>query len=286
MTTAEDSIIRKVEALLERAGHAATPPGERETCLSMADKLMATAVGYEDDLFYAEMLWANVYMDFITKMFPKWEPWRSFDENVYIIKSSGYGWPHVCVEGLRNNGADQSGPLTQANSGSKLRTAFKREAKRRGEVVLPGRQQPAVPQLWRDSFAQSYQSTVESRLQTMKWQNREAAGNGSEIALVKDEDRIKAEFWRLFPQYDPEEHKRRWARMDAEEEARRARLTPEELEAEEKEREKEERRWARRKPAKEKQADMRGWNAGNKAGNSVKLSADKNVGNGRMGALE
>lgn len=231
----------------------------------------STAVGYEDDLFYAELLWANVYMDIIIKMFPKWEPWRSYEENVHAIKSAGYSWPQTRDMVLPH----EPKGLTYQNAGGHLRAAFKRWALKINEPVLPGKQQPINPKHWRDSFIQSYASTLRRRLMMMNADNAKA-GEGNELALIKDSDRVRAEFYRLFPDLDPE-------RSRAKEEARRAALTDEERAREDAEREK----WLNKKPRKEKvrYANPNAWVAGHKAATNVKLSADKHVGNGRAGEI-
>lgn len=337
----EQNIMRRIQALLERAGHAATPEAERESCTAKADALMAkyrieramlnfsheakqreiqhaevptprngqydgyllsmmyaifehagckakngwdiiTIVGYEEDIYYAEMLWATVHMDFIAKMFPKWESSRSFDANVFEIKNAGYGWPEVREMGLAKDAGDGHGKLTEKNAGSKLRSAFKREAARRGIQVLPGRQQPANPKLFRDSYVQAYDQILRKRIRDMASAN-EVPGEYA-VAVQSDADRILAEFYRLFPEAHPDAVRRRQEAAEAARLKRLREMTPEEK----REAEKAAKAWERMisKKPRTRFADMRGWEAGTKAAARVNLSGDRNnVGNGRAGEL-
>lgn len=163
-----------------------------------------TLVGYEEDIFYAEMLWTSVYMEFTSKLFPKWESHRGFDANVYALKNAGYSWPEVRDFALAENAGDHISKLTVKNAGSKLRTAFKREAQRNGIEVLPGRQQPANSRAWRDSFVEGFVNTLYGRLAVLSAKAKEAAGEAGEIALISDADRVKHRFWEMYPETHPE----------------------------------------------------------------------------------
>jgi hypothetical protein len=201
-------------------------------------------------------------------MFPKWESYRGFDANVYEIKKAGYSWPEVREMGLAKEAFDRSGPLTAANAGSKLRTAYKREAERRGEIVLPGKQQPMNPKLYRDSFAASFASAISSRFKELSAEY--AAGDGEyTIAIQTEEDRVLAEFYRLFPNLHPDEIRKR---NDAAREAHHARIagmTPAQRRA-----------WERQMASgqKTRSADMNGWKAGRRAADAVNLSRGNAVG--------
>lgn len=252
-------------------------------CKSTYDKGIFTAVGYEEDHFYAGMLWASVHMDFIGKMFPRWEDSKGFDANVYDIKSGGYSWPEVREMGIAKEAFDVSGLLTRANAGSKLRTAFKREAKRRGVEVLPGRQQPSNTKLWRDSYAEGYERTLQNRLRVMREAANASSGEQGAIALVRDSDRVLAEFYLLFPHLHPDAQRQRIKEMRDEEIARRAAMTQEERDAEDREAERRRKMWERL--SKPRRADMSGWQAGTRAAANVNLSATQATGTGRAGEL-
>lgn len=233
-----------------------------------------TVVGYEEDIFYGEMLWSSIYMDFVRKMYPKWNDEVGFDENVYVIKTAGYSWPQVREMGLAKRAMDRNGPLTAENAGSKLRTAFKRHAKSIGQEVLPGKQQPMTPQLWRDSFAEAFAVRIDQRVYALS--EKHAPDGQGAIAIIRDEDRVLQEFYRLFPHLDPEVQKKKEAE-------RRAALTKEERDAEDAYWEKMSRKKAPR--MKTRKANMAGWNAGHRAADSVNLNSSDTIASDRQGAL-
>ena len=231
-----------------------------------------TAVGYEEDIFFAEMLWSSVYLDFITKMFPKWEPWREFDRNVYAVKTAGYSWPEVRDMALPHKPSDRTGELTFKNAGSKLRTAFKREAERLGVEV---ERQPQRPDKWRKGFAIGYDTSLRIRLRTMEINGMEEPGSDGEIALMRDEDRVKAKFWEVFPEEHPEVQARKNKEWEEEWKAAEAAKTPAEKAAEEKARE---RALKRQNKSVADLYDNAGFSTGQKSAHEVNLSRNTTVG--------
>lgn len=239
-----------------------------------------TVVGYEEDIFFGEMLWVNIHREFVTRMLPSWSTSRTFDHNVYLLKESGKSWMEIVY--AENEALGVKSTLT-AKSGSRLRTAYKRWAERIGAEVP--KEQPRNPKLWRESFAQSFEASIYRRLREMKAKRtgEEQATEGAAVALIKDEDRIKAEFYRLFPDRDPENIKKRDAEYEAAEAARRAALTDAERVAEDRQRERDRARWARQSASwKPSPRDQRGWEAGHNAASSVDLANGENrVGDGK-----
>jgi len=231
-----------------------------------------TVVGYEEDILMAEMLWAQVFLHFTRTVFPRWENHKSFDANVFDLKSAGYSWPYVREEGLKRDAGDQTGKLTAKNAGSKLRTAYKREATRRGEKVGT---QPINFKKWRTSFADAYASRLGQRLRQMKTANEAEAGEAGVLALVSEQDRIKQQFYALFPELNPEVRKRRNDEAAAAEEARWNALTPEQQQAELRRRQKEDEKWVRQNSKRSPYYDDGGWSAGVRAADKADLGQDK-----------
>lgn len=246
-------------------------------CKIKSTAFQAKAVGYEADLDFANMLWTTVHMDFIRKLFPTWQRSLTFDENVYTLKNAGYSWPQVREMGLAVNARDYNGPLTAENAGSKLRTAYKRWAKKLGVVVPPGKHHSITPEKFRTSFASSYVSTVQIRLQDMKdktdKQSQEAAGEAGALALIDDEERIAAAWYEIYPEDHPDEQRRRMEQWEKEEAEREANMTEEEK----RKRDKENARWANRKVRVRNYYDQKGWAAGHSAGSKVRLSGGDEV---------
>lgn len=185
-------------------------------CLTHIDKWPNYRVyGYEEDIYFANVLWTSIYMDLVRRAFPVWERARSFDDNVYEMKNAGYSWPQVRDAGLLNDARDANGPLTEKNAGSKLRTAYKRAAAARGVTVLPGKQQPLKPDQWRKAFIESYVVTLQTRLWALEREAKEHAGKEGEIALQTDADRVRNRFWQDYPEEHPEAVARRAQEMEA-----------------------------------------------------------------------
>lgn len=242
-----------------------------------------TAVGYEEDMFFAEMLWSTVYLHFVERMFPKWEKHRTFDANVYSIKKAGYSWSEVREMGLAQGAGDLSGPLTAKNAGSKLRNAFKREAARRGEVVPPGKQQPLNPVQWRKNFAEAYASRMYARLRQLRMENAQEPGSPGEIALLTDEDRVKQEFWKVFPDMHPEAQKRLQERFLEQERRRQEGLTPAQKAEEERKIERRRQEYLKRWDQEHRAG---GWNDGAQAADEVNLSRASELSEAERMALE
>ncbi|UVK63850.1 hypothetical protein SEA_LILYPAD_46 [Gordonia phage LilyPad] len=208
------------------------------------------AVGFEEDLMYAEMLWLGIFGDILTKMFPSWDKAKKFDENVYNLKKAGYSWSQVREIGLRNDARDHNGPLTAENAGSKLRTGFKRHCKKIGEEVT---RQSQNPHLWRRSFVDAYSATLSQRMAAMKAGREEYFDKSNLPAMVQDKDRVKQHLYELIPELDPAN----WPEPDP--------------------------NWEPPKPTKAvkqkvRYADPDAWAAGNAAASKVNLRMDKAAG--------
>jgi hypothetical protein len=220
------------------------------------------AVGYKEDLFYANMLWTSIYLDLSGKMLIVWSKDRGFDENVYMLKESGKSWMEIV------HAAPAEEKLNK-NSGSRLRSAYKRHAEKIG-VVAPD-MQPRSPKLWRDSFITAYQQTVDDRLYRMREAKKgvEVPEKGA-IALRTDEDRLNDEFYRLFPNLHPD--------YIAEQDRKRREAYEAQMEAMT---DKDRKEWERRQKrlgkvyTKTRRADQSAWAAGAKAGSKVDLGGSK-----------
>lgn len=330
-----ERIQRKIASLLERAAHPGTDEHERESCLRMADEMMAkhkiersliswerpieerrkpttlyyeplhfvdndmirsrrhyseyevsgtltglrqtifrfvgarcrfdyrdgkntlVVVGYEEDIYYGEMLWNMTLSEIVRSMYPTWSKAVSMDENVYKLKSAGYSWPQIREIGLENGAKDAHGSLTFENAGSKLRSAYRRYAKSIGESgEMPKVRQP---EWWRVSFADGFAKNLGQRLAAIKM-DRESYFDGKNLpALQKDEQAVKDLFEEHFPPPPP--------------------LTEEEF-AEQKKREEE---WDRKNKnrkvpvPKVRYYDPSGYRSGVASSNRVKLTHDEQL---------
>lgn len=245
------------------------------------------ALGYHDDLVMAEMMWATVFLHFVSTVTPEWDKSQSFDHNVFTIKNSGRSWADIVIM------APLDYNLTMS-SGSRLRRAYAAEAKRLGVDI---RKQPQRPGSWRKSFAESYCSEISARLHQMQ---REAeqddqADSGGEgmLALRKDSDKVAAEFYEQFPHLRPwtEEqwsaYRAKIAHEQQVEEAAYAAMTPEQRERFDRRKARDEAkmqrdsdRWYARN-----QPDLDGWRAGRNAAQKADLGTSSKVGSSERQAL-
>lgn len=237
-----------------------------------------TAVGYEDDLRMASIMWSGVHMDFVSKMMPVWSPSRTFDHNVYLLKESGKSWMEI-VE------AAPEDALLNRNSGGRLRNAYLNWAKHIGAELKPHARNPKK---WRAAFVDAYRTRLNQRLYQLRQmrdaESRSANDDDSRVSLAiqTDEERVMSEFYRLFPNLDPQNIAKANQDFMDREAARRAGLSDAERAKEDREHERWERRM-RNRPA--RYHDAAGWNAGTKAADEIDLGGNKTT-TGRAGAIE
>lgn len=245
------------------------------------------AVGYEEDFLMALMMYTCIELHFIQTVAPNWDLHHPFEWNVFEIKNSGRSWAEIVIMAPLDFG------LTM-QSGSRLRNAYAKEAKKRG--VTDTKPQPNQPKKWRESFAESYSSTMVRRLSDMEIQMRkedDSQGGQGVIALRNDEELIKEELYTRFPSMRPwskeahEEHraKRQKERDDAL--AAYMAMTPAQQAAhdrkQEREKAKSDKYWERYDAR--HQPDMEGWVAGQNAALRADLGTDGRVEDSQRPAL-
>ena len=234
--------------------------------LGMDDELRGktklVVVGYEEDIYYGQMVWNSAFQEILRVLYPGWSENLSMDANVFNVKNAGYSWPAVREMGLKNNAKDSRGPLTKNNAESKLRTAYKREAKRRG---LP----PELPKLkdphhWRNSFVSGFNSNLLQRMSALK-AGRESYFDGANLpALVQDEDAVKDLFNEHFPPPPPptEEERARWVEEMRQMEEDRKNRKPQRI-----------------RYSEPRQADLSAWRAGVSSSSKIDLGNTAKVQN-------
>lgn len=337
----EDRFLRRVQALLDLAGHPNTPEDERANALAKADAIMferriddsmlrqsrtekekvgeiiqkdfdmgdhyeflgeqkamlssvfghfgckiasnwkgVYVVGFERDIEMGEMMWLTIQRDFVTKLFPAWDKNLTVQENVYNIKSSGKSWMDIVHLAPEDAGLNK-------NSGGTLRSMYKREAAKRGVENVEHSRTPAK---YRATFSESFASRIQQRLYQMGLESKQGLKDRDEsksVALIKDEDLVAEEFYKLFEHLRPKSDAERkaaaeaWAKQREEErlaeEERRAKLTDRQRQMEDEKREREDernrRRWAREDAR--SRPDVLGWRNGKDAADSVQLTETK-----------
>lgn len=235
-----------------------------------------TAVGYEDDLRMASIMWSGVHMDFVSKMMPVWSDSRTFDHNVYLLKESGKSWMEIV------NAAPEGARLTR-NSGSTLRNSYQRWAKASGVDANP---HPRNPKAWRAAFVASYEQTLTLRLVELDRMRasteKDANDDDSNVSLAiqTDAERVMAEFYTMFPDLHPDARNKTYMEMLDREEKRRNAMSDKERAAEDRRM----KRYLNKKQPAPRYHDGAGWAAGRKAAREIDLGGNKTT-TGRAGEI-
>lgn len=226
-------------------------------------------VGYETDIAYAEGIWVSVYREFAGNLFPTWQPDDTFDNNVYRFVKGGFKWKAIHEEALKHDPA--------ANWGGRYKAAYHRACKARGEEPTA---HTSRHEAFRASYANSFKSTITSRLYEMRARARKEQTTDNDkyaLAVRTNKEKVDAEFYRLFPQYDPEVMNKRSAEDLERERLRRAALTPKQRAAEDARDEKAYDRARKHAAAmRNKEYDENGWTHGTNIAENVDLSGGKN----------
>lgn len=153
--------------------------------------LVATVVGYEGDVRYAEFLYTAAYLMFSTRVDPVWDDTLPEAENIWRLRNAG-------IE--RRKIADRAwGNGYEAKARTKVQRIYLKECERRGEAARAtglGHQ----TSVYREAYAQAFVTTLGRRLQMA----REAADSvGGGLVLHGRSDRVDEAFYGHFPHMRP-----------------------------------------------------------------------------------
>jgi hypothetical protein len=157
----------------------------------------ATAIGYPEDLSMWEMIFTMLHLQLISKIEPKVDISKSFDENVYIMHAAGVKWQEIARRiNLAEVPAEWRVNWTANGDGGRLKRASRRWAAANGlEYVVK-----ASPAAYQRSFTESYVYTVLRRF-------REARANdktsGAELVLRDKFAAVQSAQAELFPNLAP-----------------------------------------------------------------------------------
>lgn len=367
---AEQSIIQRVQKLLERAGHPETPEAEARLCEEKAEQLMAQhridqmdltpeeksritkshwdihvgdsgsdatefysaiftmlqsvlthcgvrvhprvsyakredgrtdwnvrriqLVGFPEDITYAENIWFTVFKTFVLNVNPRWDTTIGFDENVYNMIRAGYNMRQTQDMAYAARDDHYGLPKREHKSHPMIGKALKREVERRGEEWHVNKKSQST---WRSSFARSYTSTIGMRLRELRAKAEETVSDAEKFALaVRDtKERVDEEFYRLFPEFDPEVKRRMREAEEFEAACAWAALSEAEQAKVLRDQAREDARWARRasraranygRVRESEQTNMVAWSRGKKVADSVNLRVDGEVKNKKRGELK
>lgn len=240
--------------------------------------------GFSEDVSWVEMLYTSIYFHFISKVNPKWDTAKDYDENVYNFKVAGYKWYDINNVSMRNGGPDAR-IMEESWTGmmrptmkikSSMITAYKRHAKKIGDnnLVATGSHDE-----FRRQFSESYKSTVCYRLrrQAREASNEAERSEGGVVALRDVTQAVNEALWARYPHLSPEgqekavervrasqerERKEREDMLNAMTEHQRAVFLEKEERQARAQAKRNERYWNRRGPAYQSSANLRGESAG------------------------
>lgn len=276
-------------------------------------------VGYPEDIAYAERIWFNVFKTFVQSINPQWSLDSSVEHNAYNFASAGVSWKDQVLLAEKAGDTRLKWPwrYQDQDENAPFYTTYKFQV---GETIDPGNKPwgQSIHKLKRackkycddtghpypyaggsklriasrSSFARSYRSTICSRLDEI----RRLASEGAEsvdtnkfaLAVLDTKEQVDAEFYRLFPEFDPEIRRKQREAQEFEAACMWASLSEKEQAKVLRDMAKEEERWAKAatrsrrnyRTVREDPADRydhAAWTRGRAAAQSVNLRNDAEV---------
>jgi hypothetical protein len=274
-------------------------------------------VGFKDDITYAERIWFNVFKTFVANVNPHWDVDKSIEWNAYTFASAGVSWKNqvLLAEKAKDTRIEwpwryqdedpdadfysrwHAGDVFEPNNVPYTKSIhrLKRACKKYSidnSVPYPYAGGTKLRVATRNSFARSYRATISSRLDEIRKLAQEGAGHVDTgkfaLALVDTRQRVDEEFYRVFPEFDPEvrrreqeaETARQQARWDALSDAEKAKIIRDRKREDEKWRKRQATARTRYRAIREDPADRvdhAAWARGQQAAQSVNLRADEEV---------
>lgn len=242
-------------------------------------------VGYPADVFYGKILFERAIAELTEVLDPKWDDTLTEACNIYRYKNSGRTWEEVRGWFQLHAGKDLS---VQALFGR-----YEKWRKVIGAEKVPGTRRHEA---YRRSVETAFVRTLWGRLSELRIRSQQEEQEPGEyaIAIVKDEDALREEFYNLFPEMRPEtqaEREAREAKSEAEyeaalkaEEARRAAMTEKQRQAEDRRNEREAKRAEREYQAylNRNRQDAAGWAVGHSAAQKVRVLLNDEVKNEKV----
>lgn len=212
---------------------------------------VVTLVGYPEDIAYADRIWFNVYKAFVTNINPTWQPEAGkLGENVHNFQSAGYKWPEIWQVAWRHQQQKRKdnpnwsyinpatlkmipvGDPASKTGYSGLKQSVRDYHEQQGTQYQRHTQRH---QVYRSSFVQSFTSTIRHRLSDIRaeaMRNKTGEDNVDNdryaLAVVDTKEQIDREYYRLFPDEDPEVQRRKHEERMAEAQAAYDALSDEE----------------------------------------------------------
>jgi hypothetical protein len=160
-----------------------------------------TVVGMQEDVEWVQMLWMQVYLQFVSKIHPSWDLKDSIGANVAKFKEAGWKWEEIWKAGKMANTDIDTLMEYDPKGANYLMREYKRHLKATGQEQV-GTQRF---QAYRHSFVKSFVTAVSARLERMERDSKqqEDETSGSAVALLDVSERVEALFFDLFPSQRP-----------------------------------------------------------------------------------
>jgi len=165
----------------------------------------AELFGMDEDVRWVEMLYTSVYVQFLTKINPRWDAEKSYDENIYNFKVAGNKWEDIDYTAMMagsESGRDKSGYY------HKLVRAYRRHCKLIGDVNPVS---TTSFKQFRAQFTNSFVAHLCRRIRAMAEDSAEEAAKvpGSALALADMSDSVRDAFEQAYPEFSREEQAKR-----------------------------------------------------------------------------
>jgi hypothetical protein len=165
--------------------------GARSVSSYKDGNVVATAVGYESDLRFAEALYLTAALAFGDRLEPKYNPDQTDQVNAYRMRMAG-------MEGHRIAQAIYG--RDDKNLRPKVRAMFKKEAEARGEDPTPLLGKGVNVKQYRKDYADGFVTEFYYRLAAMR---RSRGENEGGLVLVGRKEAVDEAFYEAYPHYRP-----------------------------------------------------------------------------------
>lgn len=261
-------------------------------------------VGFTEDIRYAERIWFNVFKAFVGNVNPHWEVSASLGENAYNYACAGVQWKHQVLLAEKAGDTRLEFPIRMGDvpiespdnkpwwrSVGKLRRECQKYCKD-NELMYPYTNGSQLRVASRVSFARSYRATIKGRLDDMRKKSEKqfdvSDSNKFALAVIDTAEKVDEAFYLAFPQYRPDNVRKRQEEQEFRRACLWASLSPAEQRRVLRDEQREEEKWQRQyereqrnfKVVREDPAERFNavaWKRGETAANSVNLRADEEV---------
>lgn len=153
--------------------------------------LKGTAVGYESDLAYFEILWTQVYLHLGSTITPKWNEHQSEEQNVIELHKRGLNWLDIArLDSVQPGGRWDGSQDTAQKVGSRIKRIYSQWCKRTGNpYVASGNRIQYIK-----NFAEHFYYEMNRRLTRIE-KGRDSSGA---LVLASDAERIQEAINEMF----------------------------------------------------------------------------------------